>query len=117
MRDLQVFESLRARLEALGKMLHEVLLAGADEVEHEGLALGQPVANVAAELHGDADHRRLEAGLHHPAREHAGRSRASADGENKNAAGNVPECGVVGGCLTHVWALTVLYSLSLAHRS
>src|SRR3954452_10337306 len=87
MRDLQVVERLRARLEALGKMLHEGLLAGADEVQHEGLALGQPIANVAAELHGDADHRRLEPGLHHPTREHAGRSGTGADCENKNAAG------------------------------
>ena len=95
-RDRQALECRLAGLEALAEVLQKFLLPFADQVQHERLALGEPIAHVAAELHGDADHRRLEAGLHHPAREHAGRARAGADGENEDAARHAAEDGVEG---------------------
>ena len=79
----------------------------ADQIQHKRLAFGEPIANIAAELDGDTHHRRLEAGLHHPTREHARRPRAGADRENENAARNVPNTRVERFCLLidNTWQL------------
>ena len=94
--DLEAVEGRRVGLEALAEVLEQVILCIADQIQNEGLALGQPVADVTAELHTDADHGRLEAGLHDPTTEHAGGPWAGAHGEDEDAAGDATEDGVEG---------------------
>ena len=63
----------------------------ADEVEREGCAGVEPIGDIPRAIDRDRDHRRLEAGLHDPAREHAGFLAVVADGEDENAAGDAAE--------------------------
>ena len=96
MRDREAFERRYIGFEAFAKVLQQIGLRFANQIQHERLPLGNPIAHVAAEFHADADHRRLEAGLHDPTGEHARRPSAGADRENENPARHAAEHGIEG---------------------
>jgi hypothetical protein len=116
-RNFKTFERRRTWLEALGKALEQAFLTFADDVQDERLALRNPIAHIAAEPHRDADHRWLEAGLLHPAREHASRPRASPHGKNEDSARDLPDGRIVRLLLTHDVTIGAMLALIALHAA
>ena len=81
----------------LPKCFNSAVSRFTDEIEHERLAVCEPIANVPLPLDRDRNHRRVEAGLHHPTGEHSGFLLAVASGQDIDAAGDSSQGGVGGG--------------------
>jgi hypothetical protein len=109
-RNFESVESGFARLEPLAEVFHDFCLRLAKHIQYKRLAFGQPVADKSPKLHGDADHRRIKASLHHPARKHARGARPGAHREDEDAAGDAAEHRIEGFGFAHLRAVQAAWT-------